>query len=367
MRIAIETTLAQGDQTGLGRYVRHLLEGLAAAGPQHQYLLLHATRRWTGPDPGPNFTPVSYFCGKQSLAIALRLGPLLDRLGVDLFHVTCTTGAPPRSRAPVLATVHDLYPLLKFHDCRRLQCICFRLLWHWTRRRACHFITNSRFTADEINRLAGIPRQQITPILLAPSPEHVHVLPLPEPRCIFCLGAIEPRKGQLFLAHVYRELLARGETVPDLVFAGPDRGDGRALAHMLEQPPLRGRARWLGFIDEPTRDRLYSETFVFVFPSFYEGFGLPVLEAMARGVPVLCADIPPLREVAGEAAFRCEPGNAQAWASALLTLVRQPELRSQLVAAGRRQVQRFSWEACARQTIACYEAVAAGRQPAAAP
>ncbi len=361
MRIAIEATLAQGPQTGLGQYVRNLLAGLATVAPENRYFLLHATRAWTGPDLGPAFEPVSYACGKQSLAIRCRLNAVLRQTGAEIFHATGTTGLPPRPAVPAIATVHDLYPLIAPGNCRLAHRLFFRLLWHWTRTGASHFITDSEFVAGELRRMAGIPAERITSIPLAPDPETpAPAGPASAPKHLLCLGAIEPRKGQIFLARTYANLLLQGEHLPDLRFAGPDRGDGRQLARLLRGPPLLGRATWSGPVPSSTRDQLYRDAYALVFPSFYEGFGLPVLEAMARGTPVICTDIPVLREVAADAALMPPPGDEAAWGRALHLVLTEPGCRARLVQAGLARVRAFSWESCARRTLACYQRLLSG-------
>ncbi len=366
MIIAIEATLAQGIATGLGVYVRNLLRVMPRLAPEHTFLLLHANRRWRGPDFGPNCRPVSYWCGKQSLAIRFRLNRVLRQTGAELFHVTCTTGAPPACCVPVITTVHDLYPLMAPELCRPAHRWFFRLLWGWTMRSSQRFIANSEFTATELARLTGLPRDRITTIPLAADSERspprqmlrqsrpAGLDDLQEP-FILCLGAVEPRKGQLFLAEAWSAALAATPDLPELVFAGPDRGAGAALATRLREPGLRGRARWLGTVDSATRDWLYAQASIFIFPSFYEGFGLPVLEAMHRFLPVLCADIPVLREVAGEAALFAAPGDLPAWVAAIRRLAGDPELRLRLRDLGVDREAQFTWERCAHNTLGAYE------------
>ena len=363
MKIAIEATLAQGPATGLGVYVRNLVHELARQAPEHEFILLHASRRWHGPDFGPNCRPVSYWCGKQSLAIRIRLNAVLRREKADLFHVTCTTGAPPACAVPVITTVHDLYPCIEPQACGPTFRFFFRHLWGWTLRSSRHFITNSSFTAAELRRLTGVASDRITAIPLAPEPplppaEHQEV-PGIAPGFFLCLGAVEPRKGQLRLAAAYAEACRQQPDLPELIFAGPDRGNGTALATLLRTPPLAGKARWLGTVATPAREWLYANAVAFLFPSAYEGFGIPVLEAMQRGLPVLAADIPPLREIAGTAAMLAPPADAEAWSNAMLRLADEPEIRSRFRTAGVERAATFSWGKTAGETLDCYRLVTA--------
>jgi glycosyltransferase involved in cell wall biosynthesis len=363
MIIAVEATLAQGPATGLGVYVRNLIRELARQAPEHTFLLLHASRRWTGPDFGPNCRPVSYWCGKQSLAIHLRLNAVLRRERAELFHATGTTGAPPACAVPVVSTVHDLYPLAEPQHCRPAFRFFFKYLWGWSLRSSQRFIAVSGFTAAEMQRLSGVPAGRITVVpIAADSTEAPDAAPLPaglESGYFLCLGAVEPRKGQTALADAYAEFLRTAPPdSPRLVFAGPDRGAGATLAARLRTPQLAGRALWLGAVDNAAREALYRNARAFLFPSSYEGFGIPVLEAMRRQLPVLCSDIPVLREVAGDAALFAPPGDATGWSTAMRRLAAEPELSARLRADGPIRAAAFTWAECARRTLAVYAAVA---------
>jgi glycosyltransferase involved in cell wall biosynthesis len=118
---------------------------------------------------------------------------------------------------------------------------------------------------------------------------------------------------------------------------------------------LRGRVHFIGFVDDDDLPTLYSASSLFVFPSLYEGFGLPLLEAMACGVPVLTSNTSSLPEVAGEAALQLSPHDEAAWAGAMDRLLANPRMRAQMVAAGLQQARRFTWEKAAQQLRLVYE------------
>jgi glycosyltransferase involved in cell wall biosynthesis len=351
MRIAIEATWTQGNATGIGVYVRELLRAFARLGGGHTFLLLHATRQWSGPDFGPNFVPVSYWAGKKSLAMALRLNRVLRRHSADLYHATFTTDVPPRISVPCLVTVHDLFPLTH-PGCRLVPGLLFRHMIRWAVRNAGLFLANSRFTAAEVVRVLGVDPARVIAIPLAATPPPQAAAD--EPKSLLCLGAVEHRKGQLFLLDVYEGLAESHPELPELVFAGPSRGDARA-DRRLESASMRGKVRWLRYVSEEEKERLFAQALLLLAPSTYEGFGLPPLEAMARGVPVLCSDIPALREVGGEAACYAPAEDAASWVGRILELLADRERRGAMAEAGRRRASTFSWDLTARRTFECYE------------
>lgn len=360
MRIAIEATLAQQRPTGMGQYVLHLLRGLAeAAGDKHEFLLLHSDKEWTGPDYGPQFTPVSYHFHKQSLAIGLRLNRVLRRHGAALFHATCTTGAPPWPSIPVLSTIHDIYPLNHPEECSRSQAFFFKLLLGWALKGSAHFITDSRFIADELVSSAGVPAGKITIIPLAPCVvgELAGRVRRGEGNFFLCVGAIDPRKGQLDLLEGYGRASRLAPALPQMKFVGPDRGRAARLCAGIQAWGLEGKVQWESFLDDPALRRRFAAATAFVFPSTYEGFGIPLLEAMCYGSPILCSDIPVFREIGGDYPVYVRP-EPEAWARAL------SEFHAGAYDAHFAQVVpsevlgRYSWKRCAEETLRCYEMLA---------
>ncbi|MDP7163150.1 MAG: glycosyltransferase family 1 protein [Phycisphaerae bacterium] len=355
MRIALEATWVQGQPTGVGMYVRGLLSGLAEIDGENEYLLLHSSRSWSGPDLPSRFEPVSYRLGKKSAALAWRLGRVLKRHGADVYHATFTTDVPPRIDVPVCTTVHDLFPLTHGDQCGRLTGWLFRRMLRWTVSNTNLFIANSRFVAREITRILGVGAQRVVTVPLAPC-----LPPGPHPRetgldCLLCVGAVEPRKGQLPLLEAYASLVRRGRPMPGLVFAGPDRGDARRLLRRIEELQLGGKVRRLSYVSDRQREELYRNASLFLMPSSYEGFGLPMLEAMSYGLPVVCSDIPPLREIGVGGVVYVEPGNVAQWSEAISSLMGDEARRTTMSRFAVERAGQFTWKACACKTLECYE------------
>jgi glycosyltransferase involved in cell wall biosynthesis len=356
MRIAIEATLAQGNTTGFGQYVVNLLREFAAMNTGHEFLLLHSTPEWTGPDFGPAFKPVSYHFFKQSLGIIFRLDRVLTEQGADIFHATCTTGMPPVIGIPAVSTIHDLYPLIYPAKARFLQSFFFKRLIKWTVENSDFFLCNSEFTAFELHKYLNIERDRVTVTHLAPAVACGSGAEIPpeERKGIICIGAIEPRKNQLMLLKAYRQALKAQPEMPALTFIGPDRGDGVKLDSLIEHWNLDGKVRHLNFMPAEQIADFYRDSALFAFPSLYEGFGIPLLEAMRYNLPILCSDIPVFHEIGDNYPVFLNPNDIADWSKAMVDFFFGELKNSFNYKVPEDVLRRFSWRHCAEQTLEVY-------------
>jgi glycosyltransferase involved in cell wall biosynthesis len=236
-------------------------------------------------------------------------------------------------------------------------------------------LTDAEATRTEVVRRLGIPPARIRAVPLAAGPAYRPVedpervaevrgrYGLPEHYFLY-LGGFDERKNLTTLFRAVAEARRREPGLPPLVVAGalparetPLIPDPRRLAR---EAGLDGGVTFPGRIAEEAKPALYSGALAFLFPSRYEGFGLPVLEAMACGAPVIAACATSLREVVGEAGLLVSPDDVAGWADAIVQLARNEELRRGLRALGLNRAAQFSWERTARETAAAYRAVAQG-------
>jgi len=380
MRIIIDYTPAVHQGAGIGRYTRGLVDALTHLDSRNQYTLLVLGR--SGARFVPHALPANF---------KLRYVPLSDRWATVLWHrlalplpVDLFTGRAdlfhgpsftlPPSFTPSLLTVHDLSFL------RYPQGAHPALLAWLSRavprglRRARHVLADSESTRADLIELMGIPAGRITVIgagveerfrpvtdamTLADVRTRYH---LPD-RFILGVSTLEPRKNFTGLIAAFGQLVTASgwsSSVADLhlVIAGGKGWLYDDIFAAAAASPARDRIHFAGFVADEDLPALYTLAELFAFPSHYEGFGIPVLEAMACGTPVVCADNSSLPEVAGDAALLVEAADADALSGAMHELLMDVALRQTLIERGLKQAKRFTWEGAARRLLAVYQSVA---------
>ncbi len=240
-------------------------------------------------------------------------------------------------------------------------------------RRAARVIAISAFTRKDLVTRYGIAEEKISVTHLAAGPAF-HVLDdarrqrLPEgvtEPFVLAVGNLEPRKNLARLIESFAAVAFERGVSAKLVLVGKAKGQAAALARLVEQHGLRERVVFTGFVEEDELVLLYNRAALFVYPSLYEGFGLPPLEAMACGCPVVSSNVTAMPEVLGDAALLVDPASAPALTQAIRAVLQQETLARDLRARGLRQVARYSWAKAAEQTRAVYgDAVAAARSAA---
>jgi glycosyltransferase involved in cell wall biosynthesis len=279
--------------------------------------------------------------------------------GVDLLHSLAST-SPLWGRFARVVTVHDLIYRRYPEAHMGVRALGMRVLVPLAVRRSARVIAVSEATKRDIvellstdpDRVDVVPQGFGSAPAVAPAAEADvrRRFDLGERRVLLALSAQRPHKNLMRLL----EALATLEERPVLVLAGYPTGHGRALRARTRELGMEADVRWAGWVEPALLEGLWSLTSGFVFPSLYEGFGLPVLEAMARGVAVACSDASSLPEVAGGAALLFDPGDTAAIAAALRRLLAGgPEIDA-LREAGRARAAQFSWERTARGTLAAY-------------
>ncbi len=377
MRIGIDYTSAVRQGGGIGRYTRSLIRALADLDSDNEYRLFVAGGWGEGDGLGPwpaGFAVRAVPLSDRSLHILwqrLRLPvPVQVATGrLDLFHSPDFV-LPPTGSAPSLLTVHDL-SFLRVPECF-VPGFCEYLEGAVSRavRRAAHILADSESTCQDLVELMGVHRERVT--VLYPGVE-ARFRPVRDPAAlarvraryrlpdlfVLGLGTQQPRKNFSGLIKAFGELPTRGLGGTEaaelhLVISG---GKGWMYEDTLALPDRLGfgdRVIFTGFVDDADLPALYSLATLFAFPSWYEGFGLPVLEAMACGTPVIAADNSSLPEVVGEAGLLVDAGDVNGLARAFERVLQDAGLRARLVAAGLVQASRFSWEASAQRLLELY-------------
>lgn len=376
MLIGIDASRAlRAQRTGTERYslelIHHLL-ALPEASAHRWRLYLDASdpdARLTGHLPSAEYVETCVMPARR-LWTHRALAQEVTRRRPDVLFVPAHV-IPfiiPASRLPAsVVTVHDL----GYHAFPETHTWIQRLLieggTRWSVRVARRVIAVSQATANDLTALYHVPKARIRVIYEAPAqtlivtPEQVDGVRqryrVERPYALF-VGTIQPRKNVARLLQAYEWLYRNTPVAFDLVFAGAPGWLSDSLYEQAASMGLAQHVRFLGYIPDDDLPALLKDALFFSFPSLFEGFGLPVLEAQSYGVPVLTSNNSSLPEVAGNAALLVDPTDVEAIANAMLRLSQDEVLRQQLIEAGYANVQRFSWEKAARETLAVLEEAA---------
>jgi len=377
MAIYVDISAAVHGQAGLGRYAKSLARALIAREPaRFAFFYNHTATIRLPPDlEGPPVRRVR--AGYKSWRMAVWLGQLAH-LGFDgllpegeLFHATEHLLMPLR-HIPTVLTIHDLVFRLFPHYHKPLNYTFLNLAMPLFVRRADHLIAVSHSTKQDLRRLYGVPPGKITVIYEGAAPRF-HPQPREEVervrrkyhlprRLVLSVGTLEPRKNYPRLLEAFALLRARWREGWRLAIAGGRGWLYRPFFQRLEELGLQGEVILLGCVPEEDLPGLYSAATLFVFPSLYEGFGLPPLEAMACGTPVACSRASSLPEVGGEAARYFNPASAEDMAQVMYEVLADEALRAEMRERGLRQARRFSWDRAAEETMAVYDALIRGTE-----
>lgn len=368
MRIAID---AHSVGTGLGgneSYATNLIEALAQIDAHNRYTLYVTRReaierfskRW------PNFDVRVTLPHTPLIRIPLVLSAELRRNPVDVLHVQFT--APPRSPCPVVVSIHDLSfehlpRTFKWRSRKQL-----RITVRRSAREAAQVIALSEHARNDIINTYHLPPENVTAIPLAAG---AHFRPVRndeelqrvrqtygiDGEYILSVGAIQPRKNLSRLVAAYSRLLrATPEgNLPKLVLAGKCAWLYEETLRTIKELQLSDSVVLTGYVPENDLPGLYSGALFFVYPSYFEGFGLPPLEAMKCGAPVIVGNRTSLPEVVGDAGILVDPFDPDAIAAAMSKLISDSNLRTELIARGLERAALFDWQETARQTLAVYE------------
>ena len=355
MHLVVEASALTRNLRGMGRYARSLLTAMPLERPELRYTILARN----GTDIASLSEQLSALPGVMERSTMHTLAAMAT-LDCDAAWYPCNFVTDRPARGAVVPTVHDLFPMLQL-DGRWWKVVKrtrARLRYRSTLQGADHVITGATRAAEELVQTFGVARERISVVPHAAddfrAADHTLVDPLlarmrVDGPFLLAGGSQEPRKNLQVLYDAMRDLDAQGRAIP-LVLCGP-RGvhgyrPGDAVPHWL---------RHAGFVRDEELAALYARATALVFPSRYEGFGLPVLEAMTVGGVVICSDASTMPEVGGDAVLYFPPDDHVQLAAQVRRLLDDPGLRDHLVRAGAMQAARFSWSRSAQGTLAALD------------
>jgi glycosyltransferase involved in cell wall biosynthesis len=369
MRVGLDAIPLATPRTGVGHYTFELARHLALIDPPDEFELV-SPFPFAAPISADDQLPANLRCvhtrvnslRRRWFAVGLPL--YLKQSAFDLFHGT-NYEVPLWSRCPSVLTIHDLSLLLhpSTHEDRlvrrsrrRLPIMARAASYIITpsesvRREVCEYL---RVKPSKTHAIPEAPRDIFRPLPLEETSEARRRLQI-EDEFILFVGTIEPRKNLLTLLRAFEEVLRTTALRPQLVIAGKKGWLTDELFSHVKKSGVEDRLRFTGYLTDEDLRALYSSCRVFVYPSLYEGFGLPPLEAMACGAPVITSQIPAITETVGTTAARLvSPTDTQALARNIIELLENENERRSLSATGKERSAQFSWERTARLTLEVY-------------
>jgi glycosyltransferase involved in cell wall biosynthesis len=366
MRFAVDAHAIGRHLTGNEVYVRSLLGAFAAVDKESEFLAYVS-----GPDGEariPSRFQTRQIAANPFIRLGFDLSRQLKRDRPDLLHVQYT--APLFCPVPTVVSVHDVSFLEHPEYFKRTRAMQLGITVAQSVKRASRIVTGSEFARDSIVKAYQLPPEKIVVVPDAASPSFRSVnrdaarrktvsrFHLKGPY-VLSVGDLQPRKNQLGLIKAFARLVTdQPQLKQDLVFAGKDAWYGSRVREAARESGVEGRIHFLGFVTDDELLQLYNACDCFAFPSFYEGFGIPVLEAMACGRAVICSNASSIPEVADGAALLFNPHNTDEIVSALFDVLRDGELRARMERLGIQRASHFTWQKTAEMTLDVYREVA---------
>lgn len=377
MRIALDARkLARtaGTDSGIGSYTLNLATALLEADKDLELLVVCSTHRGKGRLKHPRVEEVSFPFPPDSPFTRLALGPFLRQWTFDLFHTPFDV-APQGLRRPLVVTIHDLNWIVNpgynshYAFYRFVGGAFYRASLTAAMHEASRILAVSNATRHAIIEYApwheakirvtynGIDSSKIYPVAKDTAYRTIAHLVKPGTPFVFTVGRSAPYKNHLNAVRGFLEAFSDRSDYR-MILVHRAAGRDRALQELLRQPRTKTHVLTLPSVTPEVLNALYNAARIVLHPSYYEGFGLPLLEAMAIGTPIVTSSVSAMPEVVGPAALLVSPADYRAIAQALVTLDQDEVLRERLIAEGRQRLALFSWSNCAKATLDVYREIA---------
>ncbi len=355
MRILILADAVDNQNAGVHFYTKNLIKQLLKIDKKNKYSFIHCEKNEFFKNTENHIIKQHHYPGSESLRRFIIIPRLIKKLSPDIVLQPCHIGPfliPKHVKRAV--TIHDLTPVTykKFHTPRGI--IVHQLFLKKTLQNADLILTPSKTTASDIRKLYN-PQASIsvTPLGINNPKETNFPRPIEEPYILY-LGTIEPRKNLETLVDAFMELKIQNQIPHKLVFAG---AIGWKSKKLLEKIKNNKEIILTGYLQEDEKTTYYKHADMFVYPSIYEGFGLPPLEAMSHGVPIICSTGGSLKEIFSNHALIFEPKDKKRLKEHILSLLNNQELKNKLISNGLSYAKTFTWEDTAKKTLKAFEEI----------
>ncbi|MGH9403295.1 MAG: glycosyltransferase family 4 protein [Terriglobia bacterium] len=362
MRVGIDVSILSSPLTGIGRFTLSLVQALARWREPAEWVLLGAPPHLDALPNKPNIAlhRVQGLTGwRRAIWQQIALPRLARRFGLDVLHCP-DFGRPIHVSIPVVNTIHDLSYYSPHAYFALVGRTYKRALTRVTVWKSSRIVADSKFTRDELTRRFGLDYRKISVVYLGVDQNPPGEPLRGEQPFVLYVGTLEERKNLPNLIRGFALMRAQGGTPHHLVLAGkPGRGFDKIQA-AIRASVYANEIEALGYVDGKRVLELYRAADAVAMPSLYEGFGFPVLEAMAMGTPVVCSRAASLPEVGGDAAEYFDPLNPQEIAAALAKVLGSESLRCAMRRKGLERARQFTWDECARRYCEVYKEAAGG-------
>ncbi len=370
MRIGIDARLVYYTQAGIGQYIKRLVKALADVDQENEFVLLQSRKDQSVIVDQSNFKRASIWTPSHHRLEQWTLHLEISRLDMDLLH--SPDFIPPfRRNCKSVITVHDLAFLLYPHFLTQESARYYSQIDQAVRHTD-HMIAVSEATKHDLMQRLGVPESKVSVIYEAAAAQY-RQLPLDEAQryvnnkyglnedYMFFVSTIEPRKNVPGLLKAYRGLLDSYKSEVKLVLAGGQGWLSDEVMETVDRLKLSDQVRFLGRVPSADLPFLYNAARLLVHPSFYEGFGLPPLEAMACGTPVVVSNVSAMPEVVGDAGLLVDPNDISEMTVGMYRVLTDDQLRQEMIHKGLARAACFSWDKAARQTLELYARVIQGK------
>lgn len=363
MKIGIDCITLTYQVTGIGRYTKNLLEALSKIDRENEYFLFYPGNISMKPEVGENFHLTQVNSSKGVMWHQFALPNLAKSCTVDILHSPGNFGLPVRKKCRHVLTIHDLIPI-KFKDYLKNfpENQIYQFFQKQSAKSADIIIADSENTKKDAVSLLKIPEERIDVIYLA-ADKRFNINNNPDLQKVFSkysiqagyllhLGGIGFNKNTDMVIEAYKKVVDKFPQCPHLVIIGNKKW---LLRQMTYASNLDAKITFTGYVSDEDLPSLYSGALAFIYPSLYEGFGFPVLEAMASGIPVISSATSSLPEVVGDAGLLVDPENPSDIAEKIFLLINDEKLRNSLREKGTERVSKFSWEQTAGKVLEVYK------------
>jgi glycosyltransferase involved in cell wall biosynthesis len=385
MKIGISTSVIQRGKTGVAQYLFGLIRALEALNSNDEfYLFVLREDHEFFESLGPRFSIISV---EEKFRPPLRnilwhqtvLPRLARELALDVLHIPSYRRLPWRSPCPTVATIHDLAPFTVSRKYDMARMFYGRVVVKYLARMQERIIAVSGNTAADIERFFGISGERLK--VVRNGLDHQRFFPRPsaaaqsrargrfgleQPYLLYVARLEHPGKNHFRLIEAFETFKTETRSPWLLALGGSDWSGAEVIHQRINESPFKDSIRPLGFIPDDEVPWLYSGAASFIYPSLYEGFGMPPTEAMACGCPVICSDRGALGEIVSDAAWKINPENSSEMAGALVAFFRDSNQRSEFTRKGLVRAAEFSWEKAAKETLAVYGSVLGRRRSSSA-